>query len=446
MEKGNVITQLLQIFAASYLGVSKSSKSQLPKKQDSEKKSSSGWLSGPDSFWGSFTQSASTSSKDSKQTKEKSFYDDQTNNEPAPDKEKDVPPKESKLSASKAMNLKRNNKKKSLKKKADASESKIYDSQTTKSTQENKAEAKTEKLDDLEGRSNEIKQSKSADLSDTKTGSISNDELASLEPNDELGGENLKPSNYDGLNNKSDNRMKEKENREGATKLGNTVEKIKDVSITDNVEAVTEKEDDRNVQFEEVELTKKPEVKAKDEKLEPLDYDSSDVMEDKPSEITDLQNNEVNDNNGNEHSQKFEVDRVNSFQVNEKLLENKDEESVRQQGQEFVAESIQNLDLLSAAPVAASTPQRKEPSYHKSDKNGQENNDDLSNLNELLMASQNVKEEVVSEPLKKADKDVNVPNEVKKVKYVEGLETNEEVSDSVSKQVGKTLLTKVYHL
>ena len=429
----------MQIFAASYLGVSKSSKSQLPKKQDSEKKSSSGWLSGPDSFWGSFTQSASTSSKDSKQTKEKSFYDDQTKNESAPDKEKDVPPKESKLSASKAMNLKRNNKKKSLKKKADASETKIYDSQTTKSTQENKAETK---MDDLKSQSNEIKQSKSADLSDTKTDSISNDELASLQPNDELDGENLKPSNYDGLNNKSDNHMKEKENKEGATKLGNTVEKIKDVSITDNVEVVIEKEDDRNVEIEEVELTKKPEVMAKDEKLEPLDYDRSDVMEDKASDITYLQNNEINDNNENEHSQKFEVDKVNNFQVNEELLENKDEESVRQQEQEFVGESIQNLDLLSAAPVAASTPQRKEPFYHKSDKNDQDDNDDIGNLNELLMASepldnQNVKEEVVSEPLNKADKDVNVPNEVKKVKYVEGLEINEEISDSVSKQVGK---------
>ena len=437
----------MPLFATCYPGASKSSKSQPPKKQDEkspEKKSSSSWLSGADSFWGSFAQNAGTSSL--VQSKEKGIHDHETNSKPAPEKANDVPQKEAKLPPSKAMNLKRNNKKKSLKMKAEATERKPNDGKATMSTHENKTATNTEKMNDSKAQSGQIKKNKSSNLSSPKTDSISKAKLACLLLEDESGGGNLKASNDNGLINKPENLVKEKPESKGRmTKLGDPLEKIKDVSIADNVEVLPEKEGGKNAEFEEVELTKQSEVIAQVENLEPLECARNDEIEDKASEVINLQNKEINEN---ESSAKFCMDGMNDVQVSENFLENKDGEFLRQQEQELVAESIQNLDLLSSAPIAASTPQRKDPFHHKTD--GKGDNDGLSNLNELLKASesadnQNVKQEVVSGPLNDADKDFNDDdNEITKVKEdVKGLERNEEISDPVSKEVGKTSRNKV---
>lgn len=437
-------------FATCYPGASKPSKSQPPIKQDEktpETKSSSSWLSGADSFWGSFTQNASTSSTDSIPSKEKDIHDhDSTNSKPAPEKANDIPQKEAKLSPSKAMNLKRNNKKKSLKKKAEATERKPNDGPATISTQENKTATNTEKMNDSKAQSGEIRKNKSTNLSGPKVDSISKDELACLQLEDESDGRNLKASNDDGLINKSENHVKEKTEGKGrTTKLGDPLEKIKDVSIADNVEVLPEKEGVKNAEFEEVELTKQSEVIAQDENLKPLERARSHEIEDKASEVINLQNKEINENGS---SEKFCMDRMNNVQVSENVLENKDGEFLRQQEQELVAESIQNLDLLSSAPIAASTPQRKDPFHHKT--GGKGDNDGLSNLNELLKASepadnQNGKQEDVSGPLNDAGKDlIDHDNEITKVKEdVKGLERNEEISGPVSKEVGKTFLNNV---
>ena len=431
----------MPLFATCYPGASKPSKSQPPKKQDEkspEKKSSSSWLSGADSFWGSFTQDAGTSSKDSVQSKEKGIYDHETNSKPAPEKANDAPQKEAKLPPSKAMNLKRNNKKKSLKKKAEATERKPNDDKATISMQENKTN--TEKMNDSKAQLGQIKKNKTTNLSGPKTDGISKDELACLLLEDESDGGNLKASNDDDLINNSENRVEKKTGGNGRTaKLGDPLKKIKDVSIADNVEVLPEKEGGKNAEFEEVELAKQSEVIAQVENLEPLECARDHEIEDKASEVINLPNKEINEN---ESSVKFCMDGMNDVQVSENFLENKDGEFLRQQEQELVAESIQNLDLLSSTPIAASTPQRKDPFHHKTDDKG--DNDGLSNLNELLKASepadnQNIKQEGVSGPLNDADKDlIDHDNEITKVKEdVEGLERNEEISGPVSKEVVK---------
>ena len=419
-------------------------------KKGSEQKSSNSWLSGADSFWGSLTQNVSGSPKtDTSQDKEKSSSDVETKNKTTSERANDIPPKESKLS-SKPLNLKRNSKKKILKKKVETSDSHLNESSTTKSTHENEVGTETETPSDLKVQSDGIKKHKDGDFIDVNIENISSDKMD---------GKNLEGSNDDSL--MSDNAVHySSENAKVKTESNVTVEHVEDVLMTENVEVVQGKEEERGNLEVEVETMKQTEMMEQVEKLEPVENDRNNKMEDEALENIDVKiNEEMKVDNQGKSSQKFGVNGRSDFGVDKNFLENgrsdfgvdknfletEDEQPERHQEQQLVAESVQNLDLFSS-PVAASTPQRKEPSHYNTHSNDHEllpydTDDDgqLSNLNDLLKASEfpeNVEQEVVLDLGDKADKDSNISNEMTKVNDdVEGLESKEEIVDSTSKQV-----------
>ncbi|CAB4002842.1 Hypothetical predicted protein [Paramuricea clavata] len=417
------------------------SQSQTPKTQEkksSEQKSSNSWLSGADSFWGSLTQNVSGSPKtDTTQDKEKSSNDVETKNKTTSERANDIPPKESKLS-SKPMNLKRSSKKKIPKKKVETSDSHPNENSATKSTPENEAGTETETPSDLKVQSDVIKKHKDGDFTDVDIGSISLDTLD---------GKNFEASNDDSL--MSDNAVHDSSgNAKVKTESDVTVEHDEDVLMTENGKVVQGKEEERGDLEVEVETMKQTEMMEQVEKLEPVENDRNNKMEDEDLESIDVKiNEEMKVDNQSKNSQKFGVDGRSDFRVDKDFLENgrsdfgvdknfletEDEQPERHQEQQLVAESVQNLDLFSS-PVAASTPQRKEPSHYNTPSNDQgllpydtDDNGLLSNLNDLLKASEfpeNVEQDVVLDPGDKADKDSNISNEMTRVNDdVEGLES-----------------------
>ena len=343
-------------------------KSPTPKtqgKKKSEQKETSSLLSGPDAFWGSFTQNVtSTLNKDLTQSAEKSSSDVKTKNKSSSEKSNDFPEKESKLS-SKPMNLKRNNKKKISKKKVNAGDSRLNGSLATSSTHENEAGRKTEGLSDLKVQSEEIKNNKDADFIDAKVDSVSKDTSES--------------GTFKILNN--DNSVV---NRSGSVKAQTDLEvpKVEDVLMTENVDVPFGPEEKQ----ENLELASSTMKQVKNR-------NSTSTMEDKVSENVELQNKEEMTVE-NENSQKFVVERMIDLEANENLLDKNDDKPKREQ--DWLTESIQNSDLLSSVPVAASTPQKTEPSDSNTDNSGskeplQSNTGDdeqLSNINDLLKKSE----------------------------------------------------------
>jgi hypothetical protein len=352
------------------------------------------------------------------------------------EKSNDVPEKESKLS-SKPLNLKRNNKRRVSKKKTDAADSHLTGSLASSSTYENKAGQKTERLDDSNVPTDGIKNSKDADFTDAKIDSVS--EVASDD-------KSFRVLNDDDLvMNESNSAVNDSGSVEAQTEIEvpENRAKIEDVLMNENVDIVYGQEEKQenvgldNGSMRQVEMTEQV------EKLEPLKNDGNNTIKDEVSGNTELQKNEEIQV---ENSQKFVVERKVDVGVNENLLEPE-----REQEQELLAESIQNLDLLSSVPVAASTPQKKEPLHHNTHNNGSEeplqyntaDDDQFSSINDLLKESnippnQNIEQDVGLDVGNKAEENLNVNNE--KTMIDEETKIKGETSDLTSNQVGNLLV------
>ncbi len=335
--------------------------------------------------------------------------------------------------SSKPLNLKRNNRKKIPKKKVETSNNHPKESLATNSTHENEEGTKTEALNDFKVKSDGIN-NKNAGITNSKVDGISEDVSD---------GKNFKALNDDSLTIEPNNAV----NVELQTELevAVTVEQ-KEVLMTENVSQGQEKEE-RNLELE-VDTMKQDEMVEQVEKVEPLENDKNNKIDDELFQNIDLQNNEEMEvDNQSESSQKFGVDQTSNFGVDENLLDNKDEQPKKQQKQDLVAESIQNLDLFSFPPVAASTPQKKELVRPDADNNDQgsfsynaDDNGQLNNLNDLLSEfpeNQNAEQEVVLDGGNKVDENLKDNNEMTMVnESVQGVELKEEVGGSTSNQVG----------
>ena len=364
--------------------------------------------------------------KDSTQSAETSSNDVKTKNKSSSEKSNDFPEKESKLS-SKPMNLKRNNKKKVSKKKVNAGDSRLNGSLATSSTHKSEAEHKNERLSDLKVEPDEIKNSKDADFIDAKVdGDTADSETFKI----------LNTSNNSSAVNRSGS-------VEAQTEL--EVSKVEDVLMTENVVVPCgPKEKQKDLELVE-DTMKQVEKKEQIKKLKQLENDrsSTSAVEDEVSENVELQNHEEIKAES-ENSQKFVVKRMTDLEANENLLDKNDDHPKSEQ--DWLVESIQNSDLFSSVPVAASTPQKKEPSDVNTDNSGskeplQSNTGDdkqLSNINDLLKESEILSNQNVEHGLDvedKAEEDVSS----KTTMINEETEVKKEISDLTSNQVGRLL-------
>ena len=366
--------------------------------------------------------------KDSTQSAETSSNDVKTKNKSSSEKSNDFPEKESKLS-SKPMNLKRNNKKKVSKKKVNAGDSRLNGSLATSSTHKSEAEHKNERLSDLKVEPDEIKNSKDADFIDAK-----------------VDGDTSDSETFKVLNTSNDSSAV---NRSGSVEAQTELEvsKVEDVLMTENVVVPCgPKEKQKDLELVE-DTMKQVEKKEQIKKLKQLENDrsSTSAVEDEVSENVELQNHE-GIKVESENSQKFVVKRMTDLEANENLLDKNDDQPKSEQ--DWLVESIQNSDLFSSVPVAASTPQKKEPSDVNTDNSGskeplQSNTGDdkqLSNINDLLKESEILSNQNVEHGLgveDKAEEDVSS----KTTMINEETEVKKEISDLTSNQVGRLLVS-----
>ncbi|XP_028395572.1 TATA element modulatory factor-like [Dendronephthya gigantea] len=416
-------------------GVSQSSKEQ--KNKSSEPKSSGSWLSGADSFWGSLTQNVTSSEgKGGKDNDPNSINEVETKNKSTSEKVNDSPQKESKLSGSKSMNLKRNGKKRASRKKGETSENQLKAGPAVERMPEIDAEAKIEALNGLKG--NNHHQESDVDLTEAKVDCIS--EIS-------VDKKVIESSDGDVLMSKADdvsdsNEMTDSQSvkiREDRTRDSEMVfKKSEDISMKEGEFGKDEDFGGKDEAVDQVEITDKIEQTKQDEtrfKKVQLENDEK-GKEDEGFDDSILQSNDV----GN--LQTFEAYDRGDLGVNE--IANYGEEFTKEQ-EIIVTESSQQFEMFSE-PVAASTPQKKErpsspdeklPCVNTESNKGLTNIDDLMKKDELPEKILDVQREEES----KTGQDLEVDSERTKVKEGEELlDSNKQIGELTSTQEHDRLL------
>ena len=400
------------------IGASKSSQPQSSKesKKTSEEKSSStgSWLSGTDSFWGSFTQNTSSTSTDTPQTKENNSPSNvEVKKKSTSERSNDFSQKGSK--PSKALSLKQTNKRGSSKKK------RIPDDQDKKNLEAKNKEksdldAKTETTNNLHDTLSGSNKPKDVDFNEANSDGILEDLLdgrrSEFSNNDSL----LMSKNENTLNNSKREIIDDCKVMQKETKV---TEMMEDVLLTQNSEDF-QAEQREGWNFEVETLQQVDNVESPEEQT------SQDIHTQDSEKVKET----------NQTSPMFDVDMKNVLETDKKFLGNEDKQEKRLEEQELVPESVENLDLFSSVPVAASTPQKKEQFPEKRDSDDQElaGENDLKDLHQdiTITEMQTGKEEGLLNLESKDDKELSFTSGVMDIQ--KGVE-EEQVKNEINGQI-----------
>ena len=294
----------------------------------------------------------------------------------------------------------------------------------TKSQEKGEVEVKTATTNNLHDTLSETNKLKDVDFNEANPDSIREDLLdgrkSEFSNNDSL----LMSKNENALNNSKGEIMDNCEVMQKETKV---TEMMEDVLLTENSEDFqAEQREGWNFEVETLQQV---------DKMESPELFTSNEIEDQTSQDIHTQDSEkVKETN--QTSQMFDVDTKNVLETDKKFLGNEDKQEKRLEEQELVPGSVENLDLFSSVPVAASTPQKKEQFPEKRDSDDQElaGENDLKDLHQdiTITEMQTGKEEGLLNLESKDDKELSFTSGVMDIQ--KGVE-EEQVKNEINGQI-----------